>query len=255
MSRGRLYCAFALLATVLFAGVAFAAPPSNVQISESGGRITATWNEPGISDIPQTAEVARSPATAADGSFSAQGKIRQALEGYETSWISPVLSNGTWYVHISAYELSEKCDVDDDGNLRCPTAWSPTVTVRIGPGSGPSVSDTVTDFKTLRVAKRQRMSRLLVRASMAERGTISVRAKVSVPAAGRAAKVFKVKAVSAKAAANQTVTIRVKLSKELVKAAKRALARHKRVRASLTIVARDAAGNRKSAKRSVGLRG
>jgi hypothetical protein len=245
------YCAFALLAIAVFAGAAFAAPPSNVRITESNGRITATWDEPGIADVPYRAEVARRPGTSADGSFSDASKISEPLEDIATTWTSPVLPNGTWYVHIGAYELGENCDVDDEGNLRCPRDWSPTVTVRIGPGSGPSVADTVTEFKTLRVAKRQRIANLLVRASMAERGTITVRGTVSVP---NTANVFKLRAVSANAPANKTVTLRVKLSKKALNAAKRAVKRGKKVRASLTIVAKDAAGNRKSAKRSVGLR-
>ena len=250
MSRGALYWALALLAIAVFAGAATAAAPSNLKYSVSGARITATWSEPGILDIPLAAEVARSPKVHADGSFAEAGKIRQPLGELDTSWSSPPLPNGTWYVHIGAYELGEHCDVDDEGNLRCPTDWSPTVTVRIGPGSGPAVKDTVTDFKTLRVALRQRMAKLRVQASMAERGTITVRGTISVPNARR----FKLKAVSVTAPPNKVVTVRVKLSKQAVGTIRRALGRRKKVRATLTIVAKDSAGNRKTAKRSVGLR-
>jgi hypothetical protein len=247
MSRGKLYCAFALLAAATFAGVAVAAPPSNLRITESGSRITATWKEPGLFDIPLAAEVARRATISADGSFADGGKIREPLDEIATSWTSPVLPNGIWYVHIGAYELGENCTVDDDGNLKCPTDWSPTVTVRIGPGSGPSVRDTVTEFKSLRVAARQKLAKLRVRASMAERGRITVRGTVRVP------KSFKLRAVSVPARANKEVTVAVKLPKKAVSAATRALERGQKVRAILTIVAKDTAGNRKSAKRSVRL--
>ncbi len=196
MSRGKLYCAVALLAVAMaFAGVAVAAPPSNVKVTESGGRITATWNEPGILNVPLAAEIARSPKTASDGSFSSAGKIRTPLGEVDVEYTSPVLPNGIWYIHIGAYELGEKCDVDDEGNLTCPPEWSPTVTVRIGPGSGPAVRDTVTGFQTLRVAKLQKAAKMRVQASMAEKGTITVRGTVSVP---NAAKVYKLRPVSAK---------------------------------------------------------
>jgi hypothetical protein len=252
MSRGKLFCAVALLAAaVVFAAAAVAAPPTNVKVTESGGRITATWNEPGILNVPLAAEIARSSKTAADGSFSSAGKIRAPLGEIDTAYTSPVLPNGIWYIHIGAYELGEKCDVDDDGNLTCPPEWSPTVTVRIGPGSGPSVRDTITGFQTLRVAKLQKAAKMRVQASMAEKGTITVGGTVSVP---NAAKVYRLKPVSAKVAAGKTVTIRVKLSKQVLKAARRAIKRGKKVSAKLTILAKDAAGNRKAEKRSVRLR-
>ena len=247
-----LYCAVALLATgMVLAGVAVAAPPSNVKISVTGNQITATWDEPGLFNIPLAAEVAQSPGTGADGSFSDPGKIRQPLKETDTSWTSPALANGVWFVHIGAYELGEHCGVDDEGNLTCPTDWSPTVTVRIGPGPGPPVSDTITDFKTLRVAKRQKAAKLRVQAAMAEKGTIRVRGTVAVP---NTAKVYKLKPVTAAAAANKVVTIRVKLAKKTLAAVRRALSRGRRARANLTIVAKDEAGNRESAKRSVRLK-
>ncbi len=252
MSRGKLYWAIALVAVGLVcAAAAVAAPPSNVKVTESGGRITATWNEPGILNVPLAAEIARSPKTAADGSFSSPGKIRTPLGEIDMKYTSPVLPNGIWYIHIGAYELGEKCDVDEDGNLTCPPEWSPTVTVRIGPGSGPAVRDTITGFQVLRVAKRQKAAKLRVQASMAEKGKIAVRGTVSVP---NAAKVFKLRPVSVNATAGKTVTILVKLPKQALKAVRGALKRGKRVKASLTIIANDAAGNKKAEKRSVRLR-
>jgi hypothetical protein len=252
MSRGKLSCAIALVAVAsVFAAAAVAAPPQNLKVTESGGRITATWREPGIFNIPLAAEIARSPKTAGDGSFSEPGKIRAPLGELDTTYTSPVLQNGIWYFHVGAYELGHKCDVDDEGNLTCPTDWSPTVTVRIGPGDGPSVSDTVTGFQKLVVAKRQKLAKLRVQASMPEKGTITVRGTVSVP---NAAKVFKLKPVSVAAAAGKTVTIRVKLPKKALKAAKRTLAKGRKVSAKLTILAKDAAGNKQAEKRSVRLR-
>jgi hypothetical protein len=250
MSRGKLYGAVALLAaSLVYAGVAVAAPPANLQIGESGGRITATWGEPGLFDIPLAAEIAQSPKTGADGSFSDPGKTRDALGEIDTSWTSRVLANGIWYVHIGAYELGEKCGVDDEGNLTCPTDWSPVYTVRIGPGSGPSVRDTIIDFRSLRVAKRQKAAKLRVLASMAEKGSITVRGAVKVGGKG-----FNLRPVTASCQANRTVTLRVKLSKKAMAAVGGALSRGRKVRANLTILARDAAGNRKSAKRSVTLK-
>jgi hypothetical protein len=50
------------------------------------------------------------------------------------------------------------------------------------------------------------------------------------------------------------VTVKLKLAKQVLKAAKKALKRKKKVKASLTITARDAAGNTKIEKRAVKLK-
>jgi hypothetical protein len=119
-----------------------------------------------------------------------------------------------------------------------------------GGGSGGG-GDKVTSFSSLKVASSQKAANLFVTASMPESGTIAVGGTVSVP---NASKVFKLKTVSVKTLPGATMKIRVKLSSKALKAAKKALGRHRKVRANLSITARDAAGNTKTEKRSVKLK-
>ena len=69
-----------------------------------------------------------------------------------------------------------------------------------------------------------------------------------------ASKVHRFKKVSAKAVPGTVVKLRLRLSKKSLKAVKRALRHHRKLKAKIRITARDAAGNSKSAKRSVRLK-
>jgi hydroxymethylglutaryl-CoA reductase len=123
-----------------------------------------------------------------------------------------------------------------------------------GAGTQPppaATADKVTSFKALKCASPQKARNLVVQASMPENGTITVGGTVSVP---NASKVFKIKAVSVKAVAGKTVSLKVKLAKKALKAIKKALKRHKKVKAKLSIIAKDTAGNTKTEKRSVKLK-
>jgi hypothetical protein len=255
MSTGKWCCAGALvLLTMSCPGAASAAPPANVQVTESGGMITATWDDPSYdgSNVPSGVEIAHNSSTGIDGSFSDSTKIAAPLGPTDVSYTSAVLPNGAYYVHVGAYELGNpSCDVDPNtGDLVCPTDYSPIVTVKIGPGR-PSIGDTLTRFKNLRVARRQRAAKLLVLATLDAAGTVTVGGSVKVAGAARA---FKIRPISAKAATDKAVKVKVKLSKRALKAIKKALQRHRKVKASLTITARDAAGNEKAEKRSVRLK-
>lgn len=255
MSLGKGWGAIAVvMLALLFPAAASAKAPTNVRITASGGKIIATWDDPAVdgSSVPSAFEIAHTSKAASDGSFSDSAKIRAPLDPADTSYTFPALPNGTYYVHVGAYEIANpSCDVDpNSGDLVCPTDWSPTLTVKIVSGQ-PVVSDTVTGFRSLQVAARQKAAKLLVRASMPEAGTITVAGTVSVPGA---AKVFRIKAVSARAAPGKTVEVKVKLPKQALKAIGKALRRHKKVKANLTITAKDAAGNKKAVKRSVRLK-
>jgi hypothetical protein len=86
---------------------------------------------------------------------------------------------------------------------------------------------------------------------MPENGTVSVRGTVNVP---NASKVYKLKAVSVSATAGKTITVKLKLPKKALKAAKRALKKHRKVKAHLTLTAKDVSANIKVEKRVVKLR-
>jgi peptidoglycan/xylan/chitin deacetylase (PgdA/CDA1 family) len=108
--------------------------------------------------------------------------------------------------------------------------------------------DTATAFASLRARKRQRLRKLRVSAAMAEPGTLAAGGTVRV---GK--KRFRLRKASAGAVPGKLVTLRLKLRKKALRAATRALRRH-RGRALITITATDAAGNATAAKRTIRLR-
>jgi hypothetical protein len=261
MSTGKWCWAGALVfLTMLCPSAVFAAPPANVKVTESGGMITATWDNPSYdgSNVPSGVEIAHNSTTGSDGSFSDSTKITAPLNPGDVTYTSPVLPNGAYYIHVGAYQLGNpNCDVDPStGELVCPTDYSPAVSVKIGPGppnigpGPPNIGDTATRFKNLRVTSRQKAAKLLVLAAMDEPGTVTVGGSVSVSGAARA---FKIKPISARAAAGKAVTVKVKLSKRAQTAIVKALKRHRKVKATLIITAKDGAGNEKAEKRSVRL--
>ena len=74
---------------------------------------------------------------------------------------------------------------------------------------------------------------------------------MSIPGASRT---FTLRTVNTTLEASKTKTVRVKLSRKVIRAAKRALKKHKRVTATVNVTARDSAGNLRGARRSIRIR-
>jgi hypothetical protein len=177
--------------------------------------------------------------------------VTGSVDESETTYTSPPLGNGTWYVHVASYDPTGACPINPKtGDVNCKKEWSSPVVAQVGSGPAPGAGDIVTSFALLEVSSHQRLTRLRVRAAMPERGTITVGGTIEIPA-GRKAR--KLKAVAAAVTAGRVVTVRVKLAKKVSKAARKALERHVKVRARLTVTAVDAAGNRTAQKRVVRL--
>jgi hypothetical protein len=90
-----------------------------------------------------------------------------------------------------------------------------------------------------------------VKASTIEAGTLTASAGVRT---ANASKVFRFKTARRTARPRVVVKLRLKLAKRSLKTLKRALRRHKRLEARITITAKDNAGNVQTAKRTVRLR-
>ena len=124
--------------------------------------------------------------------------------------------------------------------------------VAAGPGGvvAPSrvAADKLVGFAAIKVRSRQDVDKIYVRAAMMEAGTLGARGTV------KRGKRYHFKKVSKRAVLGKLVKLRLRLSKKGLRAAKRALRRGKRVRAKVTITARDAAGNLASAKRTIRLK-
>ncbi len=111
--------------------------------------------------------------------------------------------------------------------------------------------DPGTDFSLFSLASPQQLRNLLVKLSMAERGTVTVSGTVHV---AKASRVYKLKPVSVDAGAGATLKIRVHVQAKVRRAVARALRRGKRAFARLTITARDSARNTRIEKRTVNFR-
>jgi hypothetical protein len=117
------------------------------------------------------------------------------------------------------------------------------------PLAAPVTADKATAFASLKAPKRQDVDKIFVRAAMIEPGTLSAFGTVALRGVRyRLGKVFR------KAAPGKLVKLRLHLTKKGLRAAKRALRRHKRVRAVITIGARDLAYNKITAQRTIRLR-
>jgi hypothetical protein len=227
--------------------------PTLTSVGQTARHITATWTTPGdmqndfiyISTVPDAPpeywywgdQLADNPVVLLD-------LLRWDQFSYRTA---DALPPGRYYVRMAAAFLVS-CK-----SSGCDEAFSQTVPIDVAdpPPAPPATEpDRVTAFASLSVRKHQDVDRLLVRAEMGEAGAIIVSGTVSAP---NLSKVYKLKTVSATATPGKLVELRLKLGKKGLKAAKRALRRHRRVSASLTITARDAAGNVATQRRTIRL--
>jgi hypothetical protein len=122
------------------------------------------------------------------------------------------------------------------------------------PGPGPAsvaparvVADKLVGFTAVRVRSRQDVDKVYVRAAMAEIGTISASGAV------KAGKRYHFRKASKRAVLGKMVKLRLRMTKKGLRAAKRAIKRGRRVRARVTIKAKDAAGNVRLAERTIRL--
>jgi subtilisin family serine protease len=151
----------------------------------------------------------------------------------------PIHSLGRYYGHLVSAR--------DPGIRRIPYP-------NLGPegGAAPTPADSRVDLRSIRLRKVQDVDRLRVDVTLGEEGTVTVRATVRTPT--RAAARVRFKTVSRRAVANRRVALRPKLSRRSLRRVKRVLRRGKRLRARITVIARDRAANSLTKRRSIRLR-
>jgi plastocyanin len=122
------------------------------------------------------------------------------------------------------------------------------------PGGQPVSADKTAPALRLSGSTRQRVLRqraVFVRARVDESALVVARAWISVPRTGRT---FRARTASRQLAARTTSKFGLKLSRPALRAFRRALRKHTRITARVTVTARDPAGNRAKAKRRVKLK-
>jgi hypothetical protein len=243
--RRRTALALSIAALLVPAAAAQATPPTLLAVGQSAGHLNASWTLP-PSMASDFIEVANRPAVEADGYFpNANTLLYDAnLGDDQTSYVSSLLfPGGVYYVHVAAFD-TRKCITGDEPD--CKDEFSAILTFTVPPGV-----DSLTAFSVLDVPAKQRVGKLYVKAAMGEAGSITAGGTVS---AANASKTYRFGTASANVEAGKTVRLRLRLPKQAVKAVKAALRRHKKVKAKLTITAKDKAKNVKRAKRTVALR-
>jgi hypothetical protein len=119
------------------------------------------------------------------------------------------------------------------------------------PTGTPAVKDTRAPRITLGGAAAQRLLKtkaILISVRLDEIAKVQATASLNVPGA---AKVFRLRSSTLNVAAQKQVTIKLKLPKKALAAVKRALARSKKVVASVKVTATDGAGNLSTVTRKI----
>jgi plastocyanin len=130
----------------------------------------------------------------------------------------------------------------------------PAGTTPPSPGGEPVSADRTAPALTLSGSTRQRALRqraVFVRARVDEASLVVARAWIAVPRTGRS---FRAKTVSRQLGAATTSKLRLMLSRQALRAFRRALRKHTRLTARVTVTAKDPAGNKAAAKRRVKLK-
>lgn len=158
---------------------------------------------------------------------------------------------GTYYVHIGGHDpkcIAGACEAIEFSNILSFDVVAPPPP---GSGGGGGNTDNLAPLQTLSFSAVQDIDKLRITTRVSEAGTVTGAGTVAV---GGAAKVYRFKRTSRSVTANSKATLRFKLSKKRLRAVKRALKKRKHLKAKLTVTVADKAGNKRSAKVSVGLR-
>ena len=113
---------------LLSPAAAWATPPSITSLQPTGGGVTVTWTLAQDEDSDYV-EIASLPATDSDGFFD-QAVVWSWPDLADTTWTSPELAPGTYYVHVRGRDAESNPE------------WSSVRTFSIGsstqPGSAPT---------------------------------------------------------------------------------------------------------------------
>jgi hypothetical protein len=240
----------AVLAPAALAGAAAAQPPVMTAVGAVDHRVTARWTLPeGVR--AEFVQIATDPSVTEFGYFRQRNLVTFSNLGrYDTTFRDSLrLEPGTYYVHVAGSDRS--CFPD------CPRIeFTDAYRVRIGAGGtaqGTNLADEGQPPSQLVYCRRkQSLRKLSVKARMDINGSLMATGKLTAASSVGRARTFMVGPVTKTAAADKTVKIALKLSRDAARAARRSLAAGRRPRLAITVTARDGAG--RTSARSISVR-
>jgi hypothetical protein len=241
--RPRSLVALGLVVTAMsgLAASAEAAPPTLLTVGQTERHLTASWSlAPGAES--RVIEAATSPNTGSDGYFFTENvALFDTLESSQTSYLSTSqLNPGLYYVHVGSFQS----DCPD-----CPIReWSNVLTITIPADAPPP--DTTRPSLLTGGPSHQDIDTLYVRASMNEAGRLTAKGTVRISSSTR---IYRLKSVTRTAPRNTPMKLRLRLAMKAKRSARRAMKRGRTVRARVTLLATDAAGNTSRSTRSIRL--
>jgi hypothetical protein len=241
--RCRLLVIVVVIGSLALPSAAQAAPPTLLSVGQNNGRITATWTIPKGMAMDYV-EAGTSAAVTPQGDFPlANTAVAESLGDFQTTYESThQIGAGTYFVHASAFDTT-KCKTGEEPD--CVDEWSNMLTVTVPPGV-----DKSTGFTLLVAGSPQRIGKLAVEARMGERGTITATGTIRAP---NTSKVYRFKTVSRTVVPGLTVKLRLRLPKKALTVVRRALKRRK-LKAKVTVTAKDNSGNTRSEKGTIRLK-
>lgn len=254
---GFLALAIAGVLTIAASALAIAPILQSVELPLYQNHPTFHWTLPtGDSGQVQSEflETATGSGTGVGGHFLQKNLLTfRTLQPTDTSYTDPRdYQPGTYYVHIGGHDpkcVAGACEAIQFSDVLSFDVVAPPPPPP--PGGGGGTGDTLAPLQTLSFSAIQDVDKLRVTTRATEAGTVTATGTVSVSGAS---KVYRFKRASRSVAANVKTTLRLKLAKKSLRAVKRALKEHKRLKAKLTLTASDKAGNKRSAKVTIGLK-
>jgi hypothetical protein len=241
--RCRLLVMVVVIGSLALPSAVQATPPTLLSVGQSDGRITATWTIPKGMAMDYI-EAGTSATVTPPGDFPlANTAVAELVGDFQTSYTSThQIGPGTYFVHVSAFDTT-KCKSGDEPD--CVDEWSNMLTVTV-----PGGLDKSTGFTLLEAGSPQRIGKLAVAAQMGERGTITATGTVRAP---KSSKVYRFKTVSRNVVPGLTVKLRLRMPKKALKVLRRALKRRK-LKAKVTVTAKDNSGNTRTEKGTIRLK-
>lgn len=222
------------------------------------GVLAASWTLAPGGDA-WVAEISTSPSRDVLGFLDPIAASPVQLIPTQTTFAAPLgLAPGTYYVHIVSTPTYDPCLAESAGcvfefsnivALTIPATGRPQPSPLPPPGAV-SATDKVLSLGAVKASASQDIDKLSITLHAGEAVKATLSGSVNVP---RASKVFRFKTVNRSLGVGKA-KLQLRLASKAKKAVKRALRRKQRLKAKLTLVVTDAAGNSKTSKHSVRLK-